>query len=96
MPPLLKEAHKVMISGHIGQLSHHSHHRIQCQIILSSLQGIQRHLERRNTNWIFEVKVNRGANNVGLSDLAQCNFYHFSFNNLLLNSHQILYIMLLL
>lgn len=93
MPPLLKEAHKVMISGHIGQLSHR---RIQCQIILSSLQGIQRHLERRNTNWIFEVKANRGANNVGLSDLAQYNFYHFSFNNLLLNSHQILYIMLLL
>lgn len=93
MPPLLKEAHKVMISGHNGQLSHR---RIQCQIILSSLQGIQRHLERRNTNWIFEVKVNRGANNVGVSDLAQCNFYHFSFNNLLLNSHQILYIMLLL
>lgn len=56
-----------MISGHIGQLSHR---RIQCQIILSSLQGIQRHLERRNTNWIFEVKVNRGASNVGLSDLA--------------------------
>lgn len=83
----------MMISGHIGQLSHR---RIQCQIILSSLQGIQRHLERRNTNWIFEVKVNRGVNNVGLSDLAQYNFYNFSFNNLLLNSHQILYIMLLL